>query len=111
MGGGDIQMGKNITARDNKMPEKEEFVWSDEAFLEGWNSVYNTEEPKPANFLGRNRRALQMPGAYEKLQKFENSEERLFLEGFFEVDGAISDWEREERMAQVDEALLGISRN
>ena len=104
-------MKENITARDNKMPENEAFVWSDEAFLEGWNSVYNTEEPKPAKFPGRNRRALQMPGAYEKLQKFENSEERLFLEGFFEVDGAISDWDREERMAQVDEALLRTAQN
>ncbi len=89
-----------------KAAESEDFIWSDEAFLEGWNSVYNTEEPKPANFLGRNRHALQMPGAYEKLKNYENSEERLFFEGFYEVDGAITDWEREERMAQVDEALL-----
>lgn len=98
-------MNENMTAKEIK---NEEFIWSDEAFMEGWNSVYNTEEPKPANFLGRNRRALQMPGVYEKLQKYENSEERMFLEGFYEVDGAVSDWEREERMAQVDEALLGI---
>lgn len=101
-------MNENMTEKEIKMPENEEFVWSDEAFLEGWNSVYNTEEPKPADFLGRNRRALQMPGVYEKLQKYENSEERMFLEGFYEVDGFMSDWEREERLAKVDEALLGM---
>ncbi len=101
-------MNREITAKENKMPKNEEFVWSDEDFREGWNSVYNTEEPKPADFLGRNRRSLQMPGVYEKLQKYDNSEERLFLEGFYEVDGAISDWEREERLAQVDEALLRV---
>ncbi len=101
-------MNEYMTEKEIKMPENEEFVWSDEAFLEGWNSVYNTEEPKPADFLGRNRRALQMPGVYEKLQKYENSEERMFLEGFYEVDGFMSDWEREERLAKVDEALLGM---
>lgn len=101
-------MNENMTEKEIEMTENEEFVWSDEAFLEGWNSVYNNEEPMPANFLGRNRRALQMPGVYEKLQKYENSEERMFLEGFYEVDGAVSDWEREERLAKVDEALLAI---
>ena len=101
-------MSEKMTEKEIKMPENEEFVWSDEAFMEGWNSVYNTEEPKPDDFLGRNRRALQMPGVYEKLQKYENSQERMFLEGFYEVDGFMSDWEREERLAKVDEALLRI---
>ncbi len=35
---------------------------------------------------------------------------RLFLEGFYEVDSARTDWEREERMAQVDEALKDIEK-
>ena len=39
---------------------------------------------------------------------FNASDDRSFLEGFYEVDSAISDLEREERMSQVDKALKDI---
>ena len=38
------------------------------------------------------------------------SEDRLFLEGFYDVDGATTDYEREERKNQVESALWDIQK-
>ena len=36
--------------------------------------------------------------------------DRLFLEGFYEVDGTVNDWEREKRMSQVERSLKEIEK-
>lgn len=39
-----------------------------------------------------------------------NNQDRLFLEGFYDIDGATSDYERAERSAQVENALLDLEK-
>ena len=36
--------------------------------------------------------------------------DRLFLEGFYEVDSTVNDWEREKRMSQVERSLKEIEK-
>ncbi len=164
------------TATITKEPKCEAFSWSDDDFLEGWNSVYN-DEPKresPAEKLRKTRERIQSIGnrqassnafggsykwattpistdgktrapfsakadippsntrrggallrpkeeqAPEKLPLWQarqasdkawlDKQDRLFFEGFYDVDGATGDYEREKRTAQVDEALRDLEK-
>ncbi len=64
-----------------------------------------TSLPTVAN---NQKTSRQSTSTITKEPKLKTSDHRAFLEGFYEVDGAKTDWEREERMAQVDESLKRI---
>ncbi|MBQ8003888.1 MAG: hypothetical protein IJ299_02220 [Oscillospiraceae bacterium] len=135
--------GKTNTATITKEPKRQPFSWSDDDFLEGWNSVYNDEQQKSTadelrqtrerlnNIVNRNKRAYggsyrwattpisangrtqttpARAGARRQTTTQDNDQDRTFLEGLYDVDGATTQSEREERTAQVENALRDIQR-